>query len=442
MATLQLANSAVWRANTGAWQVSQTGGVANGAVVYTMPSAHQCALVRMQMLAETGGTANCSIRSGNVVLNTVLSSNTISLQQGNTVVASNTVAIQRGAWLTFALRQTVGKMSVALDGTNVLGPVQVAPAGANAVYQFGATGNCNVFVRNVAIEPVAYFDCNVVAAKGIKADSFFGNVGWSVVTDVPQANATTAGVVKLVDSVQSTATDQAATANACRAAFVSSNNRLLRAGDTMTGQLNVATSVGIMAANTGGTDARLYVQAASGGDAYASFQAYGNAKAWSMGMGNSSASTFRILPSNTFANGASAGLGIDATGNVTITGQLTSLGSLSDACLKHEVVPMDGSLSLVKLASLNPVHFRWRDDIPFPSKRGQDDEGLIAQEVAQVYPLATDRAALMIGDQTHHIVRYEKLVPLLISGMQHLAACVAALEERLFGAATLGGTQQ
>jgi hypothetical protein len=76
------------------------------------------------------------------------------------------------------------------------------------------------------------------------------------------------------------------------------------------------------------------------------------------------------------------------------------------------------------LLSLRPVRFRYRRDID-PS--GADQYGLIAEEVARVYPelVAYD------DDGRPYTVRYEVLTPMLLNEVQRQARRLASQEEQL-----------
>ena len=118
------------------------------------------------------------------------------------------------------------------------------------------------------------------------------------------------------------------------------------------------------------------------------------------------------------------------SGSLTVTGDMVAFGSLSDSRLKEGVQDMDPLAALGTLANLRPVRFTWADNIMYAARRGCQDEGLIAQEVAQVYPYVT-------GDIHHNdgndnkIVRYEKLTPLLICAVKALAQRVEQLEQHM-----------
>jgi hypothetical protein len=105
-------------------------------------------------------------------------------------------------------------------------------------------------------------------------------------------------------------------------------------------------------------------------------------------------------------------------GNLTVTGDITGFGNLSDIRLKKNVIDIDLDLSLSKIKSLRPVTFDWKDDIFNESKRNKNDVGFIAQELEQVIPQA-------ISDTSHEntsykSIKFERILPYLVGSIQKL----------------------
>lgn len=101
----------------------------------------------------------------------------------------------------------------------------------------------------------------------------------------------------------------------------------------------------------------------------------------------------------------------------------------SDARLKKNIEPFSNGLEIV--LQLNPVRFDWKEDLCPDSflneYREPDDEngypgkikrqyGLIAQEVEEIAPDIVGERKMY--DETYKLIRYEKLVPVLISAIQ------------------------
>jgi hypothetical protein len=105
---------------------------------------------------------------------------------------------------------------------------------------------------------------------------------------------------------------------------------------------------------------------------------------------------------------------------ITSSGQLGVLASSER--YKTAIAPM--GVGTEKLQELRPVSFHLKTD---PS--GSVQYGLIAEEVAKVYP------ELVIRDEAGEIqgVRYEELAPMLLNEVQQQSAKIASLEQQLAG---------
>jgi len=89
--------------------------------------------------------------------------------------------------------------------------------------------------------------------------------------------------------------------------------------------------------------------------------------------------------------------------NITSDGTLTT--STSDISMKTNIVDMDNTLA--KLITLRPVTFNWKES-------GEEDLGLIAQEVAQIFPGLT----FINSTDGKMGINYSRIPALLIKGMQ------------------------
>jgi hypothetical protein len=112
------------------------------------------------------------------------------------------------------------------------------------------------------------------------------------------------------------------------------------------------------------------------------------------------------------------------TGSITTDTVNTSYNITSDYRLKENVRPIDGALD--RLQQLNPVRFSWKQAPSIES------EGFIAHELQEVVPSAvTGQKDAEKDDQPEYQgVDLSKLVPLLVSAVQELAARVSALENK------------
>ncbi len=102
-------------------------------------------------------------------------------------------------------------------------------------------------------------------------------------------------------------------------------------------------------------------------------------------------------------------------------------GSLSDQRFKENIKEFTDWSEPLK--ALRPVTFTWSSNTPFAMRTCVDDIGFIAQEVATAFPNAHDSRPL--GNQMVEIVRYEKLVPLLVAALQDHTKRIEELEKRL-----------
>jgi hypothetical protein len=120
---------------------------------------------------------------------------------------------------------------------------------------------------------------------------------------------------------------------------------------------------------------------------------------------------------------------LDTSGNFTTIGDVTAFGSVSDRALKTSVESMQPVSCLAAVQALRPVEFVWRDDIFNQAKRGCPDVGFIAQEVAEIAPLATGTfSPVNEPEKTYKQIKHERLLPYLVGAVQELSAQVRALQ--------------
>jgi hypothetical protein len=109
------------------------------------------------------------------------------------------------------------------------------------------------------------------------------------------------------------------------------------------------------------------------------------------------------------------------SGNAVVVSSSGQLGvTLSSERYKTAIAPMGAYTA--KLTQLRPVTFHLKTD-----PGGALQSGLIAEEVAKVYP------ELVIRDQKGRIdgVRYDELAPMLLNETQQQAAKIRALEQQV-----------
>lgn len=103
----------------------------------------------------------------------------------------------------------------------------------------------------------------------------------------------------------------------------------------------------------------------------------------------------------------------------------TGLWQGSDARLKKDVVPL--GLVSGKVATMKPVTFRYRDDIPGRRFPDRPQIGVMAQDVEKSFPelVTTDKDG-------YKAVAYDKLSVILLKAVSEQAARIDALEKRIF----------
>ena len=113
---------------------------------------------------------------------------------------------------------------------------------------------------------------------------------------------------------------------------------------------------------------------------------------------------------------------IDGSGDVcgeinsNATNNTTSYGTSSDGRYK-DVIGEARGLEIIN--SLNPVKFTWKSS-------GEEDEGLIAQEVLEIVP-----NAITGGEETKYMMDYSKLVTPLIKAIQEQQEQIDALQSEI-----------
>lgn len=119
---------------------------------------------------------------------------------------------------------------------------------------------------------------------------------------------------------------------------------------------------------------------------------------------------------------------VTASGNMTASGNVTGY---SDRRLKENIRPLRSATE--KLKRLNGVYFTWKDLPHVRCKAGTQDIGILADQVAMVFPeIVYD--SIVIDGQRYKTVAYDKLVPALIEAVKELSARLDTLEAPFSGA--------
>lgn len=212
-------------------------------------------------------------------------------------------------------------------------------------------------------------------------------------------------------------------------------------GNTTSGSQNSATGYGALYANRTGSNntaagfETLYLNTGSNNTALGYLAGYQvgsgnyNIHIGSQGVFSDNA-TIRIGTPGTQTAFFAAGIRGATTGNndalpviIDSNGQLGTINS--SRRFKEDIRDMgDSSLGLMRL---RPVTFRYKK--PFGDGSKPIQYGLIAEEVAEVYPELVAHSA----DGQIESVKYQVLGAMLLNEMQRQAATLAALEERIDG---------
>jgi len=112
-------------------------------------------------------------------------------------------------------------------------------------------------------------------------------------------------------------------------------------------------------------------------------------------------------------------LRVSGSGQLDVRGDIVAFSTFatSDGRLKQDIAPIEDAYT--KLSLLNPVSFVWEHT-------NQDDFGLIAQEVEEIFPeFVKDN---MDGYKT---VKYTSFIPLLIKTIQEQQSIIESLQDRV-----------
>ena len=147
------------------------------------------------------------------------------------------------------------------------------------------------------------------------------------------------------------------------------------------------------------------------------------------GGGGGGSGIFTVSGNNAYYNTGNIGIGtstpthtLDVVGEIHATGNIVSFTS-SDRKLKNNLVPIEEPLE--KLKKINGYTFEWVKNKDVHSFEGKDI-GVIAQEVEEVLPEVT-----ITREDGYKAVRYEKMVPFLISCIKAQQTQIDELRELL-----------
>jgi hypothetical protein len=115
-----------------------------------------------------------------------------------------------------------------------------------------------------------------------------------------------------------------------------------------------------------------------------------------------------------------ARLRLNSLGNMTLTGDLTVFGSISDIRFKKDIESLDVETGFNIINKLRPVSFTWNEDMFNISKRNTRDIGFIAQEVEQVTEYIVDDFEEIGSGEIYKKMKHERLIPYLVLSIQKL----------------------
>jgi hypothetical protein len=121
---------------------------------------------------------------------------------------------------------------------------------------------------------------------------------------------------------------------------------------------------------------------------------------------------------------------ISATGDLTMTGDITAFGSISDRRFKENIQDISEDISLAKIKALRPVTFTWNDTVAYEQKRGTTDAGFIAQEVAEVVEYAVDEFQDIASGEMYKKLKHERIIPYLVGAIKQLERRISELEKQ------------
>jgi hypothetical protein len=119
--------------------------------------------------------------------------------------------------------------------------------------------------------------------------------------------------------------------------------------------------------------------------------------------------------------GSSNGFAVDASNNLTVGGNVTAYGTVSDRRLKHNIREIPTAIA--KVLALRPVYYSWNEDTDQHRIAGMtDDLGFIAQDAEEVEPLLVRAGADgMLG------LRERGIIALLVKAFQEQDVLIQGL---------------
>ncbi len=205
-----------------------------------------------------------------------------------------------------------------------------------------------------------------------------------------------------------------------------SGDYVLRAGDTMTGNLNA--SIGLQVIPDGGTPAGLYNGTCPNNGMYITAStATGSAGAIAIQTADQGASNLMLSkkgPATVGSKFLQFAYGGFESGSITLASSTSiNYNATSDYRLKENVVPITAAASTLK--QLNPCRYNFVTNPELPML------GFLAHEVQEVLPsvvTGTKDAVDEDGENVYQQMDYSKLTPILTAALQEALARIETLE--------------
>lgn len=124
---------------------------------------------------------------------------------------------------------------------------------------------------------------------------------------------------------------------------------------------------------------------------------------------------------------------LSSSGTLTVTGDVSSFGTISDRRLKSNILNLDSLESLNIIRGLRPVSFDWNKDLFNKEYAGTPDSGFIAQEIQELIPHAVGEFRDITDNTIYMNMRHERIIPYLVSVVQNLLYRIEVLEKNKFG---------
>jgi cob(I)alamin adenosyltransferase len=142
------------------------------------------------------------------------------------------------------------------------------------------------------------------------------------------------------------------------------------------------------------------------------FQLTGNNATWYRG-------TASITPTYTPAMTLNT-----ASGDLTLTGNVTAYGTISDIRMKENIIKLDGAMD--KVSAINGYYFNYKTD-----ENKSRLIGVIAQEVEQVMPELVYEFNQIDSNELTKAVRYEHLTAVLVEAIKELKQEIKDLKQEV-----------